>query len=102
MLQQIEEKNQATDLEKLVGKFTSEGKQPRHLNRVIKILDCLRNTRVLLSESRRDRKYLLNQIAQRDLMIEDCHNTMESDKRTIMELQRENRILRQERLSEVA
>lgn len=101
MLQQIEERNQATDLEKLVGKFTSDGKQPRHLNRVIKVLDCLRNARVTISEMKKDRKYLLNQIAQRDLMIEDCHSTMESDKRTIMELQREIRVLKERKLSVV-
>jgi hypothetical protein len=102
MLKEIEERNQATDLQKLVGKFTSERGKPRHLNRVIKILDCLRNSRVLIAELKRGRKHLLNQIAQQNLIIEDCHSTMIQNKQTIAELQKQNHALKEQRFSAVA
>jgi hypothetical protein len=74
-----ENKSQARDLEILFGKFTGSKvrrNSVRHLSRIKKVINKLRDCYVIINQQKADKAYLLDQISQRDLMIDDCHETM--------------------------
>lgn len=78
MIAEIEERNQASDLNRLVGKFTNK----RRPCLTSKMMDKIQALRFAV-------EYLQGKIKQRDLMLEDCYTTLAEQKFTIEALKKE-------------
>lgn len=87
----MEHDKQSESLRKLVGKFSGTMiRKPslNHLKRVRKILNAMRNLKVEVAQIRSHRSYLLNQISQRDLMLDDCYETLKEAESAMTELEK--------------
>ncbi|WCL51454.1 hypothetical protein [Leptospira sp. GIMC2001] len=87
MLQEIEDRNQVTNLERLVGKFSRPSLLRKRTKLIIKLLNTIKDLKVRnyiqkndLERYANDREYLKNQITERDLMLADCYETLTSNK----------------------
>lgn len=85
-------KDQAESLRNLVGSRNikiSERKSEsiKHLSRVRKLVNCIRDERVEIASTRTRIGYLLNQISERDLMLEDCYETMLKTQKMVSEME---------------
>jgi hypothetical protein len=77
LAQKVEiQKDQATSLRLLVGKFSGNSRRLRHRTILKRLINCLRDERVVNAQIKKSNSYLLDQISERDLMLEDCYETM--------------------------